>query len=310
MKKITVIGAGNVGATTALRLLEIGLGDVVLVDIMEGTAKGKALDMTQAGPLWGHNSQIIGTSNYDDTKDSNLIIITSGIPRKPGMSRDDLVKVNAEIIKSVVEQAVKKSPNTIIIVVSNPLDAMTYLAYKTSKFPKERVMGMAGVLDTVRFRTFLSQELNVSVENIHTFVIGSHGDTMVPLLSHTTVAGIPITELIPWEKLNSIVQRAKDGGAEIVGLLKTGSAFFAPAAAVCEMAEAILLDKKKILPCTALCQGQYGINDTFVGVPVRLSTNGVEEIIEFKLNADEVSALRKSAEAVRELCCIVDKMGI
>ncbi|HHT9161871.1 MAG TPA: malate dehydrogenase [Candidatus Brocadiia bacterium] len=309
-KKITVIGAGNVGATTALRLLEKGLGDVVLVDIIEGLAKGKALDMTQSSPLWGYNSEIIGTCNYEDTKDSDLIIITSGIPRKPGMSREDLVKVNAEIVKSVVEQAVKESPNAIIIVVSNPLDVMTYLAYKTSRFSKEKVMGMAGVLDTIRFRMFLSQELNVSVENIHTCVVGSHGDTMVPLLSHTTVAGIPITEVISRERLNSIVQRTKDGGAEIVGLLKTGSAFYAPAAAASEMAEAILLDKKKILSCTVLCQGQYGIKNTFIGVPAKLGANGVEEIVEFKLNADEVSALRKSAEAVKELCCIVDKMEI
>ncbi|MGR3309789.1 MAG: malate dehydrogenase [Candidatus Brocadiales bacterium] len=309
-KKITIIGAGNVGATTALRLLEMGLGDIVLVDIVEGIAKGKALDMTQASPLCGHNSRVIGTANYDDTKDSDLTIITSGIPRKPGMSRDDLVKVNAEIVKGVVQQVVKKSHDTIIIVVSNPLDVMTYLAYKTSKFPKEKVMGMAGILDTVRFKTFLSQGLNVSVEKIHTCVVGSHGDTMVPLLSHTTVAGTPITEIIPEEKLNSIVQRTKDGGAEIVGLLKTGSAFYAPAAAVSEMAEAILLDKKKILPCTVLCQGQYEINDTFVGVPVRLGANGAEEIVEFKLNADEVTSLRKSAEAVGELCRIVDEMGI
>lgn len=300
-KKITIIGAGNVGATTALRALERGLGDVVLVDIAEGIARGKALDMTQASPLWGYYSKIIGTSNYDDTKDSDLIIITSGVPRKPGMSREDLVKINAEIVNSVVHQVVKKSPDTIIIVVTNPLDAMTYLAYKTSKFPKERVMGMAGVLDTVRFKTFLSQELNVSVENIHSFIVGGHGDIMLPILSHTTVAGIPVTEIIPAEKLKSIVQRTKDGGAEIVGLLKTGSAFYAPAAAVVEMAEAILLDKKKVLPCTVLCQGEYGINDTFVGVPVKLGANGVEEIVEFKLNSDELTALRKSAEAVKEL---------
>lgn len=309
-KKITVIGAGNVGATTAQRLLEKGLGDVVLVDIVEGLAKGKALDMTQASPLCGYNSKIIGTSNYDDTKDSDLTIITSGMARKPGMSRGDLVKVNAEIVNSVVQQAVKKSLDTIIIVVANPLDAMTHLAYKTSGFPKERVMGMAGVLDTVRFKTFLSQELNVSVENINAFVVGSHGDTMVPLLSHTTVAGISVTEIIPEERLKNIIQRTRNGGVELIELLKTGSAFYAPAAAVAEMAEAILHDKKKILPCTALCQGQYGIKDTFVGVPVRLGANGVEEIVEFKLNADEVSALRKSAEAVKELCSIVDKLGL
>jgi malate dehydrogenase len=309
-KKITIIGAGNVGATTALRLLEKGLGDIVLLDIAEGVAKGKALDMTQSSPLCGYSSKIIGTGNYDDTKDSDLTIITSGIPRKPGMSRDDLVKVNVKIVNSVVQQVVKKSPDTIIIVVSNPLDVTTYIAHKISNFPREKVMGMAGVLDTVRFKTFLSQEINVSVENIHTFVVGSHGDTMVPLLSHTTVAGIPVKEIVPDEKLKGIVQRARNGGIEIVELLKTGSAFYAPAAAVSEMAEAILLDKKKILPCTVLCQGQYGINNTFIGVPVKLGSNGVEEIVEFKLDADEIAALRKSAEAVKELCCTVDKMEL
>lgn len=305
-KKITVIGAGNVGATLALMLLDRRLGNVVLLDINEGLAKGKALDMTQSSPLLGHDTRVIGTSNYDDTKDSDLIIVTSGMPRKPGMSRDDLVKVNAEIVSGVVSEAVKQSPNTIIIIVANPLDAMTYLAHKVSKFPKERVMGMAGILDTIRLKTFISQELNISVENVQTYVLGSHGDTMVTLLSHTTVAGTHVRELIPEGRLNSIIERAKNGGAEIVGLLKTGSAFYAPAASVCEMVEAILLDKKKILPCTALCQGQYGIKNTFIGVPVKLGANGVEEVVEFELEPGELAALRRSAEAVTELCSAIN----
>lgn len=300
-KKITVIGAGNVGATTAQRLAELDLADVVLVDIVDGMPQGKALDLMESGPVLGYDTNIVGTNSYEETSGSDIVVITSGIPRKPGMSRDDLLKTNASIVKSVTEQVAKTSPSAILIVVSNPLDAMTYVAHRASGFPANRVMGMAGVLDTARFRTFLAMELDVSVENVQAFVLGGHGDTMVPVLSYTNVAGIPITKLISEERLNSIVQRTRDGGAEIVKLLKTGSAFYAPSAASVEMVEAILKDKKKILPVAAYCDGQYGIDGLFVGVPVKLGSNGIEEIIEVDLTESEKAELARSTEAVREL---------
>ena len=300
--KITVIGAGNVGATTAQRLAEKEFGDIVLVDIVEGLPQGKGLDLMEAGPIYNYDCKIIGTNSYEETDNSDLVVITSGLPRKPGMSRDDLVKVNTDIVKSVVGQVVEKSPDAILIVVSNPLDVMTYVTYKVSKFPRERVIGMAGVLDTSRMRTFIAMELNVSVENVHTFVLGGHGDTMVPLARYTTVAGIPVTELIPEDRLDAIVKRTRDGGAEIVSLLKTGSAFYAPAASIVEMIDSIVKDKKKILPCTVLCNGEYGFDDIFIGLPVKLGKRGLEQIIEIKLNKEESEALKKSADAVKKLC--------
>jgi malate dehydrogenase len=308
MAKITVIGGGNVGATTAQRLAEKQLGDVVLVDIVEDMPQGKALDLMQSGPVYGYDTLITGANNYDPTASSDIVVITSGIPRKPGMSRDDLVKTNAGIVKSVTEQVCAKSPDAILIVVSNPLDAMTYVAAKVSKFPTHRVMGMAGVLDSARFRTFLAMELGVSVEDVHATVLGGHGDTMVPVLGYSTVAGIPVGELIPKDRLDSIVQRTRDGGAEIVKLLKTGSAYYAPSASVVAMVESILLDKKRILPCAVNVNGEYGIKGLFVGVPTVLGRKGVERIIEMKLNPEEKAALDKSAAAVKELCESVDKL--
>ena len=307
-KKITVIGAGNVGATTAQRLVEKEIGDVVLVDIVEDMPQGKCLDMVQAAPVYGYDSKITGANDYDETANSDIVVITSGLPRKPGMSRDDLLKVNAEIVKSVTENVVNKSPDCILIIVSNPLDAMTYIAYKTSKFPKQRVIGMAGVLDAARMAAFISMELDVSIENVHAFVLGGHGDSMVPSKRYTTVAGIPVQELMSKEKLDGIIQRTRDGGAEIVKLLKTGSAFYAPSAAVVDMVESIIKDKKKILPCAALCEGEYGIQDLFVGVPVKLGCGGVEEIIEIKLDKEESDALKGSVDDVKELCNKIDKM--
>jgi malate dehydrogenase len=303
--KITIVGAGNVGATTAQILAEKELGDIVLLDVIKDMPQGKALDLIQAGPIYNYHCNIFGTNSYEDTSKSDLVVITSGLPRKPGMSRDDLVKVNAEIVKSVTEQVIQKSPDTIIIVVSNPLDAMTYVAYKVSKYPRERVIGMAGVLDSSRLKTFIAMELNVSIENVHTFVLGGHGDTMVPMIRYTTVAGIPVTELMTKDKLDVIIKRTREGGAEIVNLLKKGSAFYAPAASIVEMVDAILRDKNKILPCTVLCKGEYGFNDIFLGVPVKLGKNGVEQIIEIKLNKEESEALGKSADAVRKLCADV-----
>lgn len=307
-KKITVIGAGNVGATTAQRLIEKELGDVVLVDIVQDMPQGKSLDILESGPIYGYDSKIVGTNGYEETKDSDIVVVTSGVARKPGMSRDDLLKINAGIVKGVVENIVRSSPNSIIIIVSNPLDAMTYIAHKVSGFPKQRIMGMAGVLDAARFSTFIAMELNVSVENIQAFVLGGHGDTMVPSTRYTTVAGVPVEELIPKERLNAIVQRTRDGGAEIVNLLKTGSAFYAPSAAVVEMVEAIVKDKKKILPCAALCEGEYNIHGLFVGVPVKLGANGIEQVFDIKLSAEESAALKRSAEAVKVLCEQVDKL--
>ncbi|MBF0119876.1 MAG: malate dehydrogenase [Desulfobacterales bacterium] len=300
-KKVTVIGAGNVGATAAQRLAEKELCDVVLIDIIEGVPQGKGLDLLEAAPIEKHDAKIIGTNSYDDTKDSDIIIITAGIPRKPGMSRDDLVNTNAKIVKTVTEEAAKRSKNAVIIIVSNPLDAMCHIAYEASKFPKNRVIGMAGVLDSARFRAFIAMELNVSVENINAFVLGGHGDTMVPLPRYSTVSGIPITELIPKDRLDSIVERTRNGGAEIVSLLKTGSAYYAPASAAVEMAESILKDKKKILPCAAYLEGEYGINGLFIGVPVKLGKNGIEQIIEIKLTEEENAALQKSADSVKNL---------
>ena len=290
------------GATTAQRLAEKEFGDIVLVDIVEGLPQGKGLDLMEASPIYNYNCKIIGTNSYEETGNSDLVVITSGLPRKPGMSRDDLVKVNTDIVKSVVGQVVEKSPDAILIVVSNPLDVMTYVTYKVSKFPRERVIGMAGVLDTSRMRTFIAMELNVSVENVHTLVLGGHGDTMVPLARYTTVAGIPVAELIPEDRLDAIVKRTRDGGAEIVSLLKTGSAFYAPAASIVEMIDAIVKDKKKILPCTVLCKGEYGFDDIFIGLPVKLGKKGLEQIIEIKLNEEESDALRKSTDVVKKLC--------
>jgi len=300
-KKVTVVGAGNVGATAAQRLAEKELCDVVLVDIIEGVPQGKCLDLTEAAPIEKHDAHLTGANTYDATAGSNIIIITAGIPRKPGMSRDDLLGTNAGIMKKVTEQVAKLSPNAVIIIVSNPLDAMCHVAFDASGFPKERVLGMAGVLDSARFRAFIAMELNVSVENTHAFVLGGHGDTMVPLPRYSTVAGIPITELLPQDRIDAIVERTRTGGAEIVSLLKTGSAYYAPASAAVEMAESILKDKKKILPCAALLQGEYGIENLFIGVPVKLGAAGIEEVIQIKLTEDEQAALNRSAAAVQEL---------
>jgi len=300
-KKVTVVGAGNVGATAAQRLAEKQLCDVVLVDIVEGVPQGKALDLTEAAAIEKHDSHLTGTNGYDETTDSNIVIITAGIPRKPGMSRDDLISTNAGIMKNVTQEVASRSPEATIIVVSNPLDAMCHVAYDTCGFPKQRVIGMAGVLDSARFRAFISMELNVSVENTHAFVLGGHGDTMVPLPRYSTVAGIPITELLAKDRIDALVERTRNGGAEIVALLKTGSAYYAPASAAVEMAESILKDKKKILPCAAYLQGEYGIQDLFIGVPVKLGAAGIEEIIEITLTEEEQQALQKSAESVQEL---------
>jgi malate dehydrogenase len=299
-RKVTVVGAGNVGATLAQRLAEKDLCDVVLVDIVEGVPQGKSLDLIEAAPVEKHDAKIIGTNDYEVTKDSNIVIITAGVPRKPGMSRDDLISTNAGIMKKVTEQVVKYSPDSILIIVSNPLDAMCHVAYEASGFPKNRIMGMAGILDSARFRAFIAMELNVSVENIHAFVLGGHGDTMVPLPRFSTVSGIPITELIPKDRIDAIVDRTRNGGAEIVKLLTT-SAYYAPASAACEMAEAILKDKKKILPCAVYLEGEYGFKDLFIGVPVKLGASGVEDIIEITLTDEEKAALANSANAVQGL---------
>ena len=309
-KKVTVVGAGHVGATAAQRLAEKELCDVVLVDIIEGVPQGKALDLTEAAPIEKHDAHLTGANAYDETAGSDIVIITAGIPRKPGMSRDDLISTNAGIMKSVTEQIAKLSPDAILIIVSNPLDAMCHVAFDTCGFPKERVIGMAGVLDSARFRSFIAMELGVSVENTHAFVLGGHGDTMVPLPRYSTVAGIPITELMPPDRIEAIVERTRNGGAEIVGLLKTGSAYYAPASAAVEMAESILKDKKKILPCAVYLQGEYGLQDLFIGVPVKLGSAGIEEIIEIKLTEEEQAALNKSAAAVQELKDILKKLNV
>ncbi len=309
-KKVTVVGAGNVGATAAQRLAEKQLCDVVLVDIVEGVPQGKALDLMEAAPIEKHDAKLIGTNGYEASAGSDIVIITAGLPRKPGMSRDDLINTNAGIVKNVTEQIAKFSPEAILIIVSNPLDAMCHVAHTVSGFPKNRVIGMAGVLDSARFRAFIAMELDVSVENTHAFVLGGHGDTMVPLPRYSTVAGIPITELMPADRIDALVKRTAGGGAEIVGLLKTGSAYYAPASAAVEMAEAILKDKKKILPCAAYLEGEYGYRDLFIGVPVKLGTGGVEQIIEITLTDKEKAALDKSAAAVEELKGVLKKLGL
>ena len=298
---ITVVGAGNVGATTAQRVAEKELARrVVMVDVVEGIPQGKALDQWQSAPIEGFDSRVIGTNGYDETAGSDIVIITAGIARKPGMSRDDLLNTNAGIVKSVSEQVARTSPNAIIIVVSNPLDVMCYVAKKVTGFPRERVIGMAGVLDTARYRSFLAEALDVSVLDIQAMVLGGHGDTMVPLISYTTVSGIPVTQLMPREQLDAIVQRARDGGAEIVKHLKTGSAYYAPSAGAVQMVDAIVNDRKRILPCAAWLEGEYGLSGLFLGVPCKLGRNGLEKVLEIELTADERAALEKSAQAVRE----------
>ena len=309
VKKVTVVGAGNVGATVAQRLAEKELCDGVLIDIIEGVPQGKALDLAQAAPIENHDAQLKGVNSYEASADSDIVIITAGIPRKPGMSRDDLLATNRNIIKSVTKEVTKYSPHAILIIVSNPLDAMCHVAMEESNFPKARVIGMAGVLDSARFRAFIAGELNVSVENIHALVLGGHGDTMVPLPRFSTVAGIPITELLSPARIEALVDRTRNGGAEIVSLLKTGSAYYAPASAAVEMAESILKDKKKILPCATYLDGEYGISGLFVGVPVKLGKNGVEQIISLNLTAEEKQALIKSVAAVRELVEAMKKMS-
>ena len=304
-KKVTVVGAGMVGGTTAHRLADMEICDVVLIDIIEGLPQGKGLDLAESAPVVGYDSRVTGTNDYKDTANSDIVVITAGIARKPGMSRDDLLKTNYNIVKETTEKVAKYSPNSILIVVSNPLDAMAQTAYKVSGFSKNRVIGMAGVLDSARMRTFIAQELDVSVENVTAFVLGGHGDTMVPLPRYSTVAGIPLPDLLPKEKIDAIVKRTAQGGAEIVALLKTGSAFYAPAASIAEMVEAILKDKKKILPCAVYLEGEYGVRGLFVGVPVKLGARGVEQIIEIKLTPEENAALQKSAAAVKELVEII-----
>ncbi len=305
-RKVTVIGSGNVGATAARSIADKELADVVVLDILEGVPQGKALDMLEACPVEGSDARVLGTNDYADTQGSDIVVITAGLARKPGMSRDDLLNKNYQIIKGVTEQVVKFSPDCIIIPVTNPLDAMCQVVYRVSGFPRERVVGMAGVLDSARMRTFIAQELNVSVENTHAFVLGGHGDTMVPLPRYSTVAGIPITELMDAATVDAIVARTAAGGAEIVKLLGTGSAYYAPGSSVVEMVEAILKDKKKILPCAAFLQGEYGISDLYVGVPVKLGAAGLEEIIEITLTDSEQAALKKSADAVRELVGVIN----
>ncbi len=306
-RKVTVVGSGNVGATVAHRLADRQLADVVMIDILEGVPQGKGLDLLEAGPIEGYDVRVKGTNDYADTANSDLVVMTAGFPRKPGMSRDDLLKANYEVVKSAIEQAVKVSPEAILIIVTNPLDAMAQTAYKVSGFSKNRVVGMAGILDTARYRTFIAEALNVSVENVQGFVLGGHGDAMVPVPRYTTVAGIPVEELMPKAQLDQIITRTRNGGAEIVNLLKAGSAFYAPSAAVVEMIDAIFNDRKKILPCAAYLEGEYGIQGLFVGVPVKLGARGIERIIEIKLTPEEQAALGKSAAAVKEL---VDVIGV
>jgi malate dehydrogenase len=304
--KVTVVGAGNVGATTAQRLAERDYADVVLVDIVEGMPQGKALDLNQSGPVIGYEANMVGTNGYEETAGSDIVVITSGFPRQPGMSRDDLLAKNKEIVGGVAKEVAERSPDAIVIVVTNPLDAMCHVAFDVTQFPRQRVIGMAGILDSARFRTFLAWELGVSVRDVTGFVLGGHGDTMVPVVSYTNVAGIPIRQKIDDARLEEIVQRTRDGGAEVVKLLQKGSAFYAPSAAVAEMVDSIIYDQKRVLPCAALCQGEFGVDNLFVGVPVRLGKEGVEEIIDLDLDADEQEQLQKSAAAVKEL---VDAMA-
>src|SRR5947208_4174301 len=310
LNKITVVGAGNVGATTAQRVAEKELARaVVMVDVVEGIPQGKGLDQWQSAPIEGFDSRVIGTNGYEETADSDLVIVTAGIARKPGMSRDDLLNTNAGIVKQVAEQVKKTSPNAIVIVVSNPLDVMCYVAKQVTGFPRERVIGMAGVLDTARYRAFLADALDVSVEDIQAMVLGGHGDTMVPLVAYTTVSGIPVTQLLDKATLDRIVERTRNGGAEIVSYLKTGSAYYAPSAAVTQMVEAIVLDKKRILPCAAWLQGEYGLSGMYCGVPCKLGRRGLEQIIEVKLSPEEQAALKQSAEAVKETMGAVSLHG-
>ncbi len=304
-KKVSIVGAGNVGATAAHWIASKELADVVLVDIAEGIPQGKALDLLEAMPIEKRDVHVTGSNDYAETAHSDIVVITAGLPRKPGMSRDDLLHTNFKIMSDVVAKVVAQSPEAILIIVSNPLDAMAQAAFRQSGFNRERVIGMAGVLDSARFRTFIAEELNVSVENVTAFVLGGHGDTMVPLARYSSVAGIPITELIPADRLEALIQRTRDGGAEIVKYLKTGSAFYAPSAATVEMVEAILKDKKKILPCAVYLQGEYGIDGFYIGVPCKLGAAGLEQIVEIKLTAEEDAALKKSAAAVKELCAVI-----
>jgi len=305
--KVTVVGAGNVGASAAQRIVEKHLADVVLIDVLEGIPEGKALDLWESAPVEGYDCRLKGTRDYADTAGSEVVVITAGLARKPGMSRDDLLMKNYDIVRSVTEQVVRHSPNAILVVVSNPLDAMAQTAFRVSGLPKQRVVGMAGVLDSARFRSFIAEELDVSVDNVHAMVLGGHGDTMVPLPRFSTVSGIPITELLPAATIQRLVERTRTGGAEIVALLKTGSAYYAPSAAVVEMVDSILRDRKKVLPCAAYLEGEYGIRGLFVGVPVKLGRRGVEQILEIPLSEAESGALQQSAQAVREL---VEKMKI
>ncbi len=305
--KITVVGAGNVGATSAHWIASKELGDVVLVDIAEGIPQGKALDLAQCGPVEGFDLKLVGANDYAATENSDVVVITAGIPRKPGMSRDDLLKTNAKIVADVTREVAKYSPKSILMVVSNPLDAMSYVAKKVSGFPRERVLGMAGVLDSARFKTFVAEAAGVSVEDVHGFVYGGHGDTMVPMTRFCSIAGAPLETYLPKEKIDQIVERTKNGGAEIVGLLKTGSAFYAPASSVVQMVEAVIRDKKRVLPCAVHLEGEYGINNLFVGVLCKIGTNGMEKVIELKLNENETTLLKKSADAVKGLCEIIDK---
>jgi malate dehydrogenase len=304
--KVTVVGAGNVGATTAQRIAEAGLADVVLIDIVEGLPQGKALDLAEAAPVVGHDSRIIGTNDYADTAGSEIVVVTSGLARQPGMSRDDLLAKNAGIVRSVVQQAAAQSPDAILIIVTNPLDAMCHVALEASGFPRERVLGMAGVLDSARFRSFIAEELGVSVEDTHAFVLGGHGDTMVPLPRYSTVAGVPITELMSAERVAALCERTANGGAEVVALLKTGSAYYAPAASTFEMVDAILRDRMRVLPCAVLLKGEFHTTDLFVGVPAILGAHGLERVLEIELRPDEQAAFDHSAAAVREL---VDKLA-
>jgi len=308
--KITVVGAGNVGGTTAQRLAEKDLYDVVLVDISKGISQGKALDISQAGPVCGYNTRVVGTNEYTATAGSSIAVITSGMPRKPGMSRDELLATNAKIVKSVVMELVSRSPEIILILVTNPLDAMVHVARTVSGFPASRIIGMAGVLDSARMRTFIAAELNVPVTDVEAMVLGGHGDTMVPLPRYTTVKGRPVSELMAKEKLEAIVKRTRDGGAEIVGLLKTGSAFYAPSASAVAMVEAIHKDEKHVMPCAVLCDGEYGLKNVVVGVPVKIGRGGAEQILEYELTSDERAALEMSANAVRELCGAVDRLMV
>lgn len=307
-EKITIVGAGNVGGSAAQRLAEKNGYEIVLLDIVEGLPQGKALDLAQAGAVCGYDAPIRGTNRYDETTDSSVVVITSGIARKPGMSRSELLETNTNIVRSVVQEVAARSPAAVLVVVANPLDAMTYVAYRVSGFPKQRVVGMAGILDSARFSTFIARELNVSVHNVHAMVLGGHGDAMVPLIRYTTVSGRPVAEWMSKDTLDTLVKRTRDGGAEIVNLLKTGSAYYAPAASAVEMVETIIRDEHKVLPCAALCEGEYGLSGTYMGVPVRLGKHGVEEILEYALTPEEQAAFDLSAKGVRALCQEVDNI--